>query len=163
MNPFRTRKARHAFSLLEVVAVIVALAFAVPTMLMWFNDSATSQIDAVNINRASTLGSAVMENVIADVASTASGQGFAALANRTVYLDTATTGLRARLANTTAPYASLGFSWDVTIGSLTNYQGNVTGNNRLDVFRLVTVTVTFPSARGGTLSLPIYYRATDPT
>jgi hypothetical protein len=132
-------------------------------MLMWFDDSATSQIDAVNINRASTLGSAVMENIIADVASTASGQGFNALSNRTTYLDTTSTGLRARLASTTAPYTSLGFSWDVTIGTLTDYRGTVTGDNRLDVFRLVTVTVTFPSARGGTLTLPIHYRATDPT
>lgn len=156
-------RSRQGFSLLEVVAVIVALAFAVPTTLLWFNDSATSQIDAVNINRASTLGSAVMEHVIADVASTASGQGFTALANRTAYLDTAGTGLRARLASTTAPYTSLGFSWDVTIGSLTDYRGTVTGNTRLDVFRLSTVTVTFPSARGGTLSLPIHYRATDPS
>ncbi len=154
---------RSAFSLLEVVAVVVALAFAVPAMLMWFDEATTSQIDAVNINRASTLGNAVMENVIADVASTASGQGFAALANRTAYLDTATTGLRARLSATASPYTSLGFSWDVTIGALTDYRGVATGNTRLDVFRLVTVTVTFPSARGGTLSLPIHYRATDPT
>lgn len=153
----------RAFSLLEVVAVVIALAFAVPTMLAWFQDSTSSQIDAVNINRASTLATAVMENVIADIASTQPNQGFTALADRTAYLDTASTGLRARLASITSPYASMGFSWDITIGSLTDYRGTVTGSSRLDVFRQVTVTVTFPSARGGTLTLPVYFRAADPT
>ncbi len=154
---------RRAFSLLEVIAVVIALAFAVPTMLAWFNDSATSQIDAVNINRASTLATAVMEHVIADVASNQSGQGFTALGNRITYLDTPSTGLRARIATIAAPYESIGFSWDLTIGSLTDYRGTASGDVRLDVFRLITVNVTLPSARGGTLTLPVSFRLTDPT
>lgn len=163
MNSDRLIRRFRGFSLLEVVAVIVALAFAVPTTLSWFNQSATSQIDAVNISRAATLASAVMENAIADAASTQPGQGFAAFSNQTTYLDAPTVGLRARLAGITSSYQSLGFTWDLTIGSLTDYQGNATSDTRLGVFRLITVNVTFPSARGGTLTLPVYYRMADPS
>ena len=163
MRPVSHFKHWRGFSLLEVVAVIVALAFAIPTTLSWFNDSATSQIDAININRASTLASAIMENVIADAASTTPGQGFTAFADRTVYLDAPSVGLRARMATTSSTYQTLGYTWEITIGPLTDYQGNTTSDARLAVFRLVTVNVTFPSARGGTLTLPIYNRITDPS
>lgn len=148
---------RRAFTLLECVAVITVLAFAIPATLSWVDDAASNRADAINAARATMLGTAVMEHVLADVASTAAGQGATALASSSTYLDTPTTGLVARMSTVSSYYATLGITYTVTIGGLTEFDGVARGGSG-DAFRLVTVTVSFPASRGGTHSVPISVR-----
>jgi len=137
---------RRAFTLIEAVVVIVALALIVPPSVAWLNRAGHDRVDAVNATRASFLAGAVMEHVLADACSPAAGLGFAALADAPAYLNTSGTGLTARLAPITGPYASIGFSHAVTIGPLVAQAGTATGDPALDAFRVVTVTVTFPAS-----------------
>jgi prepilin-type N-terminal cleavage/methylation domain-containing protein len=148
---------RRAFTLLECVAVITVLAIAIPCTLSWVDESASNRADAINATRATMLGSAVMEHVLADVASTTAGQGATGLNSSSTYLDTAVTGLVALMSSTSSFYATIGMTYTVTIGGLTDFDG-VSRGVAVDVFRLVTVTVSYPSARGGTLSIPISSR-----
>lgn len=146
---------RRAFSLIECVVVIVALAIAVPPALAWMDSSVSSRADSVNTARATAMATAIMENVLADAASTSAGLGFAAFASPTTYVDTATTGLRARINGVTDVYAKLGFTWTLDVGALVNSAGVTSGDSAADIFRVVTVNVSFPSASGGRLTLKI--------
>ena len=148
---------RLAFTLLECVAVVTVLAFAIPATLSWVDDAASNRADAINAARATMLGTAVMEHVLADVASTTAGQGGTALASSSTYLNTPTTGLVARMSAVASYYTTLGITYTVTIGGLTEFDG-VSRGGAGDVFRLVTVTVSFTAARGGTLTVPISAR-----
>ncbi|MFZ4574431.1 MAG: prepilin-type N-terminal cleavage/methylation domain-containing protein [Phycisphaerales bacterium] len=138
--------ARAGFTLLEVVVVVIVLALAVPPALMFADQSSARRADAVNAMRATTLGTLVMESILADVASTRTGLGYAALAASGTYLDTPTTGLRARIASLQAPYAALGMTYAVSIGPEVDSTGTVSGTPANNVFRKVTVTVSYPAA-----------------
>lgn len=146
MNP-RLRSHRRGFTLLEAVVVIIVLAIAVPPTVSFLNQSAAMRADAVNTQRATTFAQGVMESVLADVNSSSTGLGYNALSNVTTYLDTPTTGLRARIAGMTNLYTGMGMSFNVSASSQVSSSGTATGNTSLDVFRIVTVTVTYPSAQ----------------
>jgi type II secretory pathway pseudopilin PulG len=146
----RRRTQRGGFSLLEAVVVVLALALSVPATVAWLGESAARRADAVNALRASALATTVMETVMADAASDAPGLGFAAFENTAAYLDTARTGLRARIAPLTRAYTDLGFSYEVTFSALVDATGNVNTNPAMNLFRRVTVTVSYSSAQSST-------------
>jgi len=152
---------RRAFSLIESMVVIVVLAISVPPTLMLMDDAASDRVDSVSTTRATVLAAAVLEQVIADVHSPATGLGFAAFDDPPTYLDTAGTGLRDRLTDVSSVYDSLGLSYSVDIGALVDQGGVVSGDSGLDVFRRITVTIDFPSARVGTLSLAVSTMVTE--
>jgi hypothetical protein len=104
----------------------------------------------------------VLESVKADVASASPGLGFAALANSASYLDTPLTGLRARLATTLQPMLDMGLAYEVSIGELVNENGVVDASVPKNIFRIVTVTVTAPSASGPELSIQVSCVVTSP-
>ncbi len=139
---------RRAFTLIEAVVVILALAISLPTTLVWLDDANVRRADAVHQVRATALATLVMEHVLADVASKSANLGFAALSNSNTYLSTASTGLYARLQTFTAPYTAIGINYTVTIGGLVDKTGSVSGNATFDVFRRVTVSVTFSGGDG---------------
>lgn len=141
---------RRAFSLVETVVVIVALGVAVPPTVMWLDQATDQRTDALMAGRAVTMAGAVMETVLADVASDARGMGFAALAAPATYLDAPTTGLRARLAAPITMYTNAGMTYDVSVGPLSDRNGSTTGPAADRLFRTVTVTVRFPTSRGET-------------
>lgn len=147
MNPTR-RTARRGFTLIEAVVVILALSIALPTTLIWLGEANQRRTDSVNATRATALGTLVMEQVLADAASKSSGLGFTALANSATYLNTATTGLVARLSTITSLYTNLGITYNVAIGALVNKSGVTSGVTTQDLFRTVTVTVSFNGADG---------------
>ena len=94
----RTHANSHrAFTLLEAIIVVLVLALSVPPTVAWLGDSAARRADSVNAVRASALATTVMETILADASSTSPSLGFGAFANSAAYLDTASTGLRARL------------------------------------------------------------------
>lgn len=135
--------------------VVVVLALAVPPTLSWMAQASDERADQVNSIRAVTLAQGVMENIMADCMSTSAGLGFSAFADAATYLDTPATGLRARLAGVTSPYESLGFSYSVTIGSLVDSSGAVNADSTLNLFRNVTVTVSFPLSGGTTAAMDV--------
>lgn len=145
----------RAFSLIEAVVVVIVLGLAVPPALSWLDSAVSARADAVNATRATVLATSVMESILADSASTAPGLGFAAFADESAYLNNPASGLRTRLVALTEPYEASGLAYAVTIGPLTAFDGVASGDSSRDVFRLITVTVTFPSAAGGTLELPV--------
>lgn len=152
--PWRSQcGSRCAFSLLEAVAMIVVLAVAVPPAMIWVNQSTALRADAANMSRAVALATTVTEHILADAVSTGPGLGFSAFSNPTTYVETPGTGLRARLNAFTSLYTSIGFNYSVSIGGLVGPSGTATGDSSRDVFRLVTVTVSFPSAFGGSATV----------
>lgn len=146
---------QKAFTLIEAVVVVVVVAVAVPPSMMWLDEAVTRRFDAASINRATMLGSAVLETVLADSASNAAGLGFAALASPATYLDTAGTGLRARMSTVFAAYQAVGMSYNVAIGELISSSGVANADATQNVFREITVDVTYPSAAGGTQTLSL--------
>lgn len=152
---------RRGFTLVEVVMVVVLLAIVVPPTLGWMSDTAATRADAVNITRATMLATIVLETVTADVSSPAPGFGFAALADGDTYLDAPTTGLHARVAAWTAPYEALGMSYVIKFSNLVGPSGAATGNAATDVFRVVMVQVSTPSASGSTMTMQFSTMVTE--
>lgn len=155
VRPLISRIRRRASTLLECIVVIVVLALAVPPTLSWMAQASAERADQVNSIRAITLAQGVMENIMADCMSTSAGLGFSAFADAATYLDTPTTGLRARLASITSPYETMGFSYTVTIGSPVDSAGAVNADATLNLFRKITVTVDFPLSAGTTVSMGV--------
>lgn len=151
----------RGFTLIEAVVVIVALAVAVPPTLTWMDENVRQRADAVAVTRATALATAVMENVLADVASDSPGLGMAALATPTSWLDAPSSGLRARLSGLTADYTAAGYSYDVQVGALVDSSGAVNASPAENVFRIVTVVVNFPSAMGAGRELRIASMVTE--
>ncbi len=154
--------ARRAFTLIEAVVVVVVLAVSLPPTIMWLDQSTSRQADAASATRATFLASSVLETVKADVASASPGLGFAALANSAAYVDTPFTGLRARVATTLQPMLDMGLEYDVSIGELVNENGVVDASTPKNIFRIVSVTVTAPSATGPELSIQVSCVVTAP-
>jgi len=146
---------RRASTLLECIVVVVVLALAVPPTLSWMAQAADERADQVNSIRAITLAQGVVENIMADSMSTTAGLGFSAFADAAAYVDTPTTGLRARLASISSPYESLGFSYALTIGALMDSAGAVNADTTLNLFRKVKVTVSFPLSNGTTAAMDV--------
>lgn len=153
---------RRAFTLLEALVVIIVLAIAIPPTVAFLDQSAAQRADAINTQRATTLAQCVMESVLADVNSTAPGRGYAALADMSTYVDSPTTGLRIRISDATDLYSGMGMSYAVTATVPVSSTGASTGNAATDLFRTVTVTVTFPSAQQSShLSISMSALVTD--
>ena len=138
------RRARRGFTLIEAVVVIVTLSVAIPPTLMLMNDVAGARADSVQITRATTLATGVLEHVIADVSSEQEELGFDALGDESAYVN----GLRDRIAWMTALYEDARLSYEVEIGPLVDSSGVVSGVEGSDVFRRVTVLVTIPLSSG---------------
>ncbi|MCW5777682.1 MAG: hypothetical protein KIS87_14695 [Phycisphaeraceae bacterium] len=146
---------RRGTSLIEVVVVVVVLGIAVPPSVVVVQEAMLVRTDAVQITRATALAQSLVEHVLADAYSDAPGLGYSALADTNAWLNTPSTGLRARAADTTSLYENLGFSYTIDVTPPHAASGAATGDPGLDLFRTVTVTVTWTRATGGTQSLPI--------
>jgi len=146
---------RRAFTLIEAVVVVLVVALAVPPTIMWLDEAVTRRADAANLNRAGMLASAVLENVIADCASDGAGLGFAALATPATYLSGGAGSLYTRLTSVAAPYQAAGLTYSVSIGGLVSSTGSADADVTQNVFRLVTVNVSYLSAAGGTRTLSV--------
>ena len=150
-----TRRHARGFSLIESIVIIIVLAIAVPPSLQLLDSAAASRADSINTTRATLLAMTVMEQVLADVYSADPSLGFDALADSDAYLNTAGTGLVDRIAVVTDTYAALGISYSVQIGPLAQADGTVSGDADLDIYREITVVVSFPSAVTGVLDMPV--------
>lgn len=160
MNRFElesiTRRRRsHGFTLIEVVIAVIVLAIAVPPTLNLMDSASAGRVNAINITRATYLSTIVLETVIADMTSTDPSLGFMALGDSPVYLNSSATGLYDRLDSITTSYTSVGLSYTVVIGSLVASDGVVSGTPSENIFRTVTVNVSFPSANSAPFVMPV--------
>ncbi len=155
MQRFRHGRNGHGFTLIEVVIAVIVLAIAVPPALNLMDSSAAGRVNAINTTRATCLSTIVLESVLADLTSTDPALGFSALADSAAYLETPTTGLYARLASITESYTSVGLTYTVDIGPLVNSNGIVSGDTGENIFRVVTVNVSFTSANSASFVMPI--------
>lgn len=140
---------RRAFTLIEAIAAIVVLSILITPTVAMLRDSTTARVDATQQTRATLLAAAVLEQVEADVASSSSSLGMTALASSGTYLNTPGTGLVARMANLTSAYTSKGLAWALNVGPLVSADTTTTGDSLKDVYRWVSVSVSWTSARSG--------------
>ena len=145
----RNRSARRGFSLVESIIVVVVVAMLVPPSVSMLQSAQTSRVDSANTLRASVLAGAVMEQVLADASSPSASLGMAAFTAPATYTDTATTGLKARLAAVTSAYQTLGLTWSLSIGGLVSRTGTAHADSTQNIYRAASVTVTWNSARTG--------------
>lgn len=145
----------RAFSLIEVVIAVIVLAIAVPPTLNLMDSAAAGRADAINTTRATMLATSVLEMVTADISSEEPGLGFDALSDANAYLNTPSSGLYARLSTHLEPYTSSGLSYSVDIGELVGADGSVSADEDENLFRVITVRVSFPSASSASYELPV--------
>jgi len=157
----RSSRSRSGFTLLEAVAAIVVLAIVIPPTVTMLGSAANARADAVSLARGSALADAVLEHVIADVASDDASLGFAALDDANTYIDAPSSGLRARIASLTAIYENARLSYDLAIGELVDQTGATSGDAAQDIYRLVTVSVQIPSTSGPALTMTVATMVTD--
>lgn len=146
---------RRGFTLIEVVTMVLVLAIAVPPTLEIMMSNSASRANVINTSRATMLASNVLEGILADVASDSDGLGFDALADANVYLSTPATGFYSRMSSFTQLYDSLGLTYVVTISELIGPDGTASETESENVFRTVTVRVSYPSADGEAYILPV--------
>lgn len=142
-------------TLVEAVIVVLVLAIAVPASMSMISEGNESRRQSADVARAITLASGVLEQIMADSISADASLGFDALSDSAAYLSTTTTGLYDRLDPLTSVYTDAGMAYAVTIGALSDSSGTATGDSNQDLFREITVTVTFDDPDGNTLSLPV--------
>lgn len=152
---------RRAFTLVESLAVIVVLAIAVPPAVSMMTDSAKAQADSVTLARATWFATGILEYVMADASSDAPLLGFAAFDDDDAYLNTPGTGLYDRMDSIIAHYNAMGLTQGVTVGPLANASGVVTGDADEDIFRNITVSVTWTTLGGAERTLNIGAMVTE--
>ncbi len=113
------------------------------------------------MTRATWFATSILENIIADVNSDDVNLGFSALDDSNAYLTTATTGLNNRLSAVIAHYSGLGLTHSVLIGGLSDASGAVSGTPSENVFRAITVGVTWTNMNGVSRTLNIGAVVTD--
>lgn len=154
MHPSRTRRAgraRPAFSLLEAMVVAAVLAIGVPALVALMRTTSASSVDQATLTRATMLAQGVLERVMADVASPAPGLGFAALTSPATYVESPSTGLRARLARMSAAYPATMASWTLDVGPTIDGLG---APSPTGPFRIITVHVPVaPETAGAALDV----------
>lgn len=153
---YRGNQARRtAFTLIEVVIVVVVLAISVPPTLNLMDSASAGRVDSINTTRATYLETIVIESIFADMTSPDPGLGFAALADDAAYLNTPISGLYDRLEPITEPFTNVGLTYTVIISELVASDGIVSGVVSDNIFRTVTVQVSFKSASGAQFAMPV--------
>lgn len=146
---------RRGFSMIEVIVCVLMLSLAVPPVLEMVRTAGSDRADTVNTNRAVVLATLVLESVVADVSSDHSALGFAAFADATAYLTQPGSGLNERLSAISEPYTAIGMGWTLEIGPLVGPEGIAEADPGRNLFRTVTVRVSYPSASGSDFVLPV--------
>jgi Tfp pilus assembly protein PilV len=143
------RTLRRGASLIEAVAVVLVLAISVPPTIAWMDRAASRRLDSIQIIRATNLVASVLDQVLSDASTADVGLDPAA------YLDTPTTGLRARLTTLTTPDQTVGITYQVSFGPLVASTLATTNDPTRDLYRLVTVSASYTDSIGIVRTLPI--------
>ena len=154
---------RRAFTLIEAIIAMVVLSIAVPATLALIHDATVARAETTTSTRAAWLGSMLIEQILADVASDDPQLGMDALADDEAYLNDADTGLFARLDQAIAPFENAGLDATGDIGPLISESLSTSGDPDQDIYRQITVTVEWNALGGGQRNAPITFLVTDPT
>ena len=151
-NP-RRRHTSPGITLIETIAMVTVMGLIVPPSISILSESTATTTDALTLTRAVNLSSTVLEHVIADVSSTATGLGFSALDDPALYLDEPDLGLRDRIAPSTDPYTQVALTYSLTVSKLVDQTATVNTDPNLNVFRVLTVNVTAPTSTGPAITI----------
>lgn len=163
MIPRSIHASARGFTLVESMVTIIVLALLIPPSVSMLRDAATAKVESANTVRATLLASAVMEHVLADVSSNAASMGMPAFSDASAYLDSPGIGLVDRLGALSTLYQDLGLTWSVSIGALVDKTGAVSADVRMNMYRSVTVSVSWNSTRAGPKSYSVTALVTDQT
>ena len=151
------RLQRRGFSLIEAAIITVMVALAVPPSVRMLEAASSERADRVMIGLATSYSGAIMEQILADV----SVHGLEAIAEPT-YITDPITGLLSRLEWVTTPYENRRISATVDISGLVGQDSTVSPNPSENLFRLVTVRIKVPTARGSELTIPLSMMLAEP-
>lgn len=160
MTRFRPNS-RRGFTLPEAIVAVIVVSLLVPPAVSMLRDASTARAESLNIVRAALLAQGVLEQVEADASS--SSLGMTAFGDANAYLNTASTGLVARMDAVSSFYTAMGMTWSLNIGGLVSQNGSATGIAAQDIYRYVQVTVSWSSDRSGTKSYTVGALVTDLT
>ena len=146
---------RRAFSLIEVVIAVIVLAIAVPPTLNMMDSAGAGRVDAINTTRATLMATSVMETVLADITSSNENLGFEALDDTNAYLRYPNEGLYFRLSSALEPYTRVGLNYTVDISDLVSQDGTISEDESDNIFRVITVRVSFQSASTASYEVPM--------
>ncbi|RMH28536.1 MAG: hypothetical protein D6692_05090 [Planctomycetota bacterium] len=141
----------RAFTLIEAIICVTVLAIAVPPALETLDSVASDRADAVNTIRAAMFVELILESCLADCSSRDATLGFEALADEAAYIAV----LRSRIDSIAAPYLQVGMDYRVTVGERVDRTGIVNPDASKNIYRVLTVTVTYPSSSGNSFELPV--------
>ncbi len=154
---------RRAFTLIECIMSLVILSVAVPATLAMMHDATIARTESVMATRASWLGNMICEQILADISSGDPALGMNALADPSGYLFASNSGLMDRIRTELLEYEQMGITAQVAIGPLLSLSGFTTGDPVQDLYRRITVTVSYRSASTTARQVPFELLVTDPS
>lgn len=160
-NPHQTTPHR-GFSIIELIAVILVLAIMVPTTLSMVADASRTRLSTARATTAATFAASIAEHIIADTHSNDPTIAFPALADSDTYLNAPDTGLNHRLAWLIEHHANLGYTHTITIGPLISADTTITNDPALDIYRRITVAITWSHPTDGPQSFDLPLIVGDP-
>ena len=150
-NPNRIR-CHAGFSLVELIAVIAVLAVMVPTALSMLESAARERTGASKALVATSFAASVGEHIIADMHAGDPGIGFEALGDADAYTNDPDTGLRTRLVWLIGHHEALGYELELEVGPLMSAGGTPTGDPEFDLFRRITIVISWSDPGDGAQS-----------
>ncbi len=143
-----TRNRRRGFTLIEGVVAVVVLSIAVPVSVAMLSDAATVRAASVQRERAGMLARLIIEEVVADAASSHETLGVTPLDNPGAYRSE----LATRLADLVEPFEEAGMSWSIEVARPVSATGIAAGDASRNIYLPVSAVVEFMDAREGTRS-----------
>ncbi len=148
---------RRGFTLIEGVVGMLILSIAVPVSVVMMADASSARAASMQRERAVELVDVVRSEIVADMAAPSEGAGTAQLDDHDTYEET----LRTRIAPYTQPYEDAGLTWSLDVGSEVGPTGVRSLDDALNVYRGVTVSVSWRDARAGQRTLDITLYVTE--
>lgn len=149
----RGRHIARGVTLVEVMALLIVVAIAVPPLAALSAQSSRALAEERRYFHSAWLATAVLEQIRADALSEDAAMSLEAMSDA-AYLSAPATGLRDRLSETVSAYEDEGLSYEVTFDDVRDATGAAIGAGERSATRLVTVEVLYASQDGREIRAP---------
>ncbi len=143
----RTGLGRRGVTLVEVMALVIVVAIAVPPIAAISVSSSRALVEERRTFHTAWLASAVLEQIVADAGTGDEGLDLEAMGDA-AYLDNGTSGLRVRMDSVATDLLAGGLAYEVVFGLPRDATGALIDVNDSAATRLVTVTVSYTNELG---------------
>lgn len=140
-------------TLVEVLALLIIVAIAVPPLAALSASSSRALAQERRYFHSAWLATAVLEQISADGLSGQPGMTLEAMGDA-AYLTTPGTGLRDRLVGVASAYENEGMTYEVTFGPLRDASGAAVAAESRAATRVVTVEIVYMSHDGREVRAP---------